>query len=320
MRIFISFLSLCITATFLSYGTPPTQSTTIRSNITPISQTHDLRLDELHELFKILNIKVEKTYEAMNAYAQKHWLRKPGQERWHMKTSEHQPQADKVIQIVKLLGMIDQLDPTIKNPDYAFVLGATVYRMRTRIQHLLDLIEKGHFKPKKIIFLTGERPLDPTQEPETLIMDKNFIRADWKYLGPIPKNESQAAELIWDQLPKPDCIKNIPVMFVATPMQNKNGKAVRPTTTDTIQTWLKTSPKPGSIVAFSNNPYVLYQHETMKPLLIKAGWFKKGGQLETVGSGSSENIEIAPLLDNIARYIYSILQVQQAEQEVRKIR
>jgi hypothetical protein len=42
----------------------------------PIQQ--DKRLKTLHELFTILGVKVDPTYEAMNAYAQAHWLRKPG--------------------------------------------------------------------------------------------------------------------------------------------------------------------------------------------------------------------------------------------------
>lgn len=66
-------------------------------------------------------------------------------------------------------------------------------------------------------------------------------------------------------------------------MLEKNGKPARPTTVDTLETWLSTLPKPGSIVAFSDNPYILYQHETMKPTLIKANWLKNGGTLETVG-------------------------------------
>jgi hypothetical protein len=177
---------------------------------------------------------------------------------------------------------------------------------------MLELIEANTFLPKEIIILTGERPLDSKQEPEHLLLDKKSIRPDWQWDHKLPKNESEAAVFIWDQLPKPASIKGIPVIFISTPMLEKNGKIVRPTTVDTLETWLSTSPNPGSIVAFSDNPYIPYQHETMKPTLIKANWFKNGGTLETVGLAYTfrDKENVATLLDNVARYIYSILQVQ----------
>jgi hypothetical protein len=201
-----------------------------------LASNEDQRLHTLHELFLTLDINIDPTYEAMNTYAQKHWLRKPGQERWDMEESVLQSKAVKIENIIKRLGMIDRVDPSINIPDYAVVLGATVYRMRTRMQHMLELIEANTFLPKKIIILTGERPLDPTQEPERLLFDKKSIRPDWKWNQKLPKNESEAAVFIWDQLPKPESIKNLQVVFVSTPMLEKNGKTVRPTTVDTLET------------------------------------------------------------------------------------
>ncbi|MDP3641367.1 MAG: hypothetical protein Q8R43_02910, partial [Alphaproteobacteria bacterium] len=174
------------------------------------------RLTTLHELFTLLGIKVDPTYAAMNAYAQAHWLRKPGQERWHMDTSSHQPKANLIIGSLKQLGMIDRVDPSIQTPDYALVLGATVYRMRTRMQHMIELIDAGTFFPKKIVILTGNRPLDPIQEPESLLLDNTFIRSDWQCTESLPTNESEAAKFVWNQLYKSDQVKNIPIVFAAT--------------------------------------------------------------------------------------------------------
>lgn len=319
---------LIITLLFITSVYSNATSSLTKSPVSPAttqlstSKEHDLRLEALYELFTTLGIKIDKTYSAMNAYAQAHWLRKPNQERWHMETSQHQDKLDMLIPSLKRLGMIDRVDPTNYTPDYAVVLGATVHRMRTRMQHMLELIKDGHFKPKKIVFLTGERPLDPTQEPQSILFDKTFIRAGWQLSGPLPTNESEAAKFIWNQLPKPDCIKDIEIIFVSTPMIQKGNKKVRPTTPDTINTWFTPmpgsgiqAPYPGSIVAFSNNPYVPYQNETMKPPLIKARWFKKGGTLETVGTAAKNPLDVANLLDNTARYIYSILQVEKLSLE-----
>jgi hypothetical protein len=289
--------------------TSPINSTT--SN----TQKYDQRLNILHELFTTLGINVAPSYEAMNTYAQANWLRKPNQERWDMEKLSHHPNIDKIIPILQQLRMIERIDPSIYAPDYAVILGATVYRMRTRMQHMLELISAGRFKPKQIVVLTGDRPLDPIQESSTVLMDKKFIRSNWECFNSLPTTESEAAKLVWDQLPKPDCIQEIPITFLNTPMLDKNGKSVRPTTPDTLNSWLKTAPTPGTIIAFSNNPYILYQNETIKPILIKAGWFKAGGVLETVGteftSLTDDNV-VPQLLDNVARYIYSIIQVEQA--------
>lgn len=203
----------------------------------PIQLT--VRHDNLH-LFTTLGITVDPTYEAMNAHAQAHWLRKPGQERWHMDPSMHQAKANQIIASLKLLGMIDRIDPSIPTP-YAMILGATVYRMRTRMQHMIELIDAGTFNPKQIVVLTGDRPLDSIQEPESLLLDKAFIRSDWQCPESLPTNESEAAKFVWDQLQKSDRVNRISIVFLPTPMLEKNGKIVRPTTEDSLKTWLNYS-------------------------------------------------------------------------------
>lgn len=295
---------------------------TLQRIIAPSSQTEqkDQRIQAFNELFELLDAKVEPNYAAMNAYAQEHWLRKTGQERWQMEMSAHQAKIKQITAILTKLGMIDRVDPTVAKPDYAVVLGATTYRLRTRMQNMLELISAGKFMPKQIVILTGDRPLDLQFEPKDLLTNKEYARKDWVTPKATPTNETEAAKFIWDQLEKPESIKNIPISFVSTPMLEKNGKPARPTTVDTLESWLKVSPKSGSIVAFSNNPYVAYQNETMKPTLIKAGWFKQGGTLETVGYAFSEkedNDNVASLLDNVARYIYSILEVEKTVAETK---
>ncbi|MDP3935678.1 MAG: hypothetical protein Q8Q56_01620 [Alphaproteobacteria bacterium] len=276
----------------------------------------DNRLKILHELFTTIGVKVDPTYEAMNSFAQMYWLRSPNKERWEIENSiVLDLQADKIIAVLRKLGMIERIDPSIKNPDYAIILGASFNRMSTRMQHMIELISIEQFTPKQIVVLTGDRPLDPFEEPPTILMEKAFTRNSSKNPNLLPKNESEAAKFVWDQLQKSDQVKNIPIVFLPTPMLKKNGKLVRPTTEDSVHTWLKTSPKPGSIVAFSNNPYIPYQNETIKPALIKSGWFKHGGTLETVGlafTPKDNDHRISNCLDNVARYIYSILEVKKA--------
>jgi hypothetical protein len=275
---------------------------------------HDSRLKTLHELFIAVGAThIKSNYNDMNAYAQEHWLRKPGQERQEIKMFERQVQMKQIEAVLKKIGMIDRVNPTITHFDYAIVFGARVYRMRSRMQNIHELISTNKFMPKQIVILTGDRPLNPEYESKALLLDTSYIRSDWKLTGALPTTETEAARFIWDQLKKPDSVKNIPIVFVSTSMFEKNGKLARPTTVDTVESWLKLSPKPGSVVAFSNNPYILYQNETIKPTLIKAGWFKQGGTLQTVGDAFSEKEDnLANVLDSVAGYIYSILQVKDA--------
>ncbi len=253
---------------------------------------------------------------AMNSFAQSHWLRKPGEERWEMLPSKYQKNAKKIVPLLKKLNMLDQVFPSQTAPDYAILLGATTSCMQTRMMYLITQIENHKFTPKKIIILTGDRPLDPQKERKSDLLDPRFICKERKSpSSTLPKTESEAAKFIWNHLPKPHQINSIPVEFVPTSMIKQAGKLVRPTTIDTIETWLYTKPHIGSIVAISNNPYIPFQEETMKPPLIKSGWFKNGGTLEVIGDANDDKTNMAVQLDTIARYMYSLLQTQKAKKE-----
>lgn len=322
MRNIFSILILLLTCINANPSASSVEKTVIVKRTVTTAEEKDQRLAFFHELFTALGVKVEPTYEAMNAYAQENWLRKSDQERWDMKASQYEDKFEIIRPTLKKLGMIDRIDPSISNPDYACILGATVYSMRYRMQHMLELIATNRFKPKKIIILTGDRPLDPVQEPSSILMDKKFIRNNWEAKSPLPLNESEAAKFVWDQLEKPLSIKDIPVVFITTPMIKKEGKLVRPTRANTIDSFLRTSPKAGSLVAFSNEIYPPYENEVMKLALINAGWFNKGGTLETVGKGFSpcgRGREVANILDTIARYIYSIRRVNKASEGKRTL-
>lgn len=269
-------------------------------------------LNHLHEIFKILGVKLDKSYTAMNNYAQTHWLRKKKQERWQMGTSKYDDKFQLVKPHLRAIGFIDDVKPKTKQPDHVLVLGATISRMRNRAQYLFHLVDTGQLTPKKITFLVSDRKLDKNIEPTSVLLDSKYIRHSWQKPLNLPKTESEAAKFIWNQLPKPACMKGIPVKFITTHTLIKKGHRSRPSTGDTINTWLKTKPKVGSIVAISNNPYVPYQYQTTKPILMRHAWFENGGTLEVVGAKADSHLKMGPLLDNVARYIYSIIQTKKA--------
>lgn len=82
MKNIISIISSIITIYVISAYTLMARPSSVTSKVSTESIQIDKRLTTLHELFTTLGIKLDPTYEAMNTYAQAHWLRKSGQERW----------------------------------------------------------------------------------------------------------------------------------------------------------------------------------------------------------------------------------------------
>ena len=58
------------------------------------------------------------------------------------------------------------------------------------------------------------------------------------------------------------------------------------------------NPDPGSILAISDQPHCLYQHEVIKTYVPSTF------NVETVGNGAAENTSVALILDALARAIY----------------
>ncbi|HEB41658.1 MAG TPA: hypothetical protein ENI08_01390, partial [Candidatus Dependentiae bacterium] len=227
---------------------------------------------ELLDLLDATNIQHDGTLESIVKATQCRqdkggWLRIPGKERWEVKEIFPEKRAQ-LMTVFDKLGTIKEIEPTHNYYNYALILGATVPRMRSRLQYLIELWEKG-VRFDSINVLVGQRPLDPNLESPEILLDKNNtmipFRKDWQLTGDLPTTEAEAAKLIFEQSPLPAEWDNLSVMFVDTPMQpTGTGKLRRPTTQDSIIYWLKTDPKPGSILAISNQPYAHYQDTVLR--------------------------------------------------------
>ena len=72
----------------------------------------------------------------------------------------------------------------------------------------------------------------------------------------------------------------------------------RPNTTDTIVDWISRSPKPGSCLVISNQPYVLYQGAVVRVVCPQF-------QVDTVGKAARpEGLKSVDVLDSIAKWLY----------------
>lgn len=264
----------------------------------------------LLEILKVTKITHNDTLQSVVEATQKEWIRKPGSERWEMDNAKEEL-SPALLPLFSKLGNIDEIAPTQKHYTYGIILGATANSMRQRLAYAIEIWKKGiHFD--HLVFLVGERPLDKEKESEAVLFDtKNEYlpaRPDWKKPEALPKTETDAAKMIFDQAVLPKDFKDkVKVTFIDTPMQkNNDGTVRRPNTGDTVKLFKPMVDKqPGSILAVSHQPYVGYQDAVMRTLLPEY-------RVETVGSKAVGTIHIGVALDNLARWLYQENQYQQS--------
>jgi hypothetical protein len=242
-------------------------------------QDHQLNPVALSELYAAFGIQPAKAIPQ----TQKLWLRKNGQERWEMQELSREKKSY-VLGWARKEGIFDAWKPSLQVYDKALILGATTHRMQMRLDYLKQMWNQG-VRFNEIIWLTGERPLDPKidQAPASC------------------KTESDAAVLIWEQAAIPSEMRELPVTFIRVPMKGEEGNLKRPNTEDTLVDWLKTSPTPGNCVFVSDQPFCGYQFAVIKGIVPDDYPF------DVVGWGVDPHAHpsgAAITLDSIARWLY----------------
>ena len=214
---------------------------------------------------------------------QKHWLRKPGQERWEI--AELSPdQRSFVLNWATEQGLFAPWRPVSKSYDKALILGATTSRMQMRLDYLRQLWNEGT-RFNEIVWLTGDRPLDKR-------VDELTDRCS---------NESDAAHILWKETLLPEEMRSLPVVFVAVPMKVEGSSLKRPNTEDTLVAWLQIASKPCKALFVSDQPFCGYQFAVIKATLPGTFLFDLVGQGV---DGASHPAAAAITLDAIARWIY----------------
>lgn len=217
------------------------------------------------------------------AETQKRWLRKSGSERWEIAELSSDQKAY-VLDWAEKQGFFAPWKPSLSYYDKALILGATDSRMEMRLNFLKELWNEG-VRFEEIVWLTGDRPLDP--------------RAD--HLVDRCSNESEAARIVWEESDLPEEMRKISVLFVAVPMKQEGTTLARPNTKDTLIAWLKHSPAPCKALFISDQPFCGYQFGVIKSTLPEEIAF------DVAGPGAdplSHPSSAAITLDSIARWIY----------------
>ena len=242
--------------------------------------------DLLRKILELTHIEHDGTLKNIVTLTQKEqptgFMRPLGKERWEISDIHEDKRAD-IITTFEQMGILDTLFPSKIHYNYVMVHGATLSRAKTRMLFLVELYNQG-IRFDNIIILSGKRILTENEK---------------KKLNYMAENEYEMVQLVWSQLDIPQAIKQLPTVFVDSPMKEKNGVVMRPTTADTIITWLKSNPTPGSALTISNQPFCDYQD------CVTRTYLPNSFEIETVGPAADQDeIRISVLLDNLARWLY----------------
>lgn len=221
---------------------------------------------------------------------QKAWLRPTGLERMHMRARDGKD-ASTIEQYFAKLGLVQNIQPTKKHYDYVLLLGATYHSVARRLQ-FLDELSRAGLTFQNLALLGSYRLLDRQHEIEPMTKSHVFDK--------VPLVEIEMIEALF-AMSSPTALNKTKIIRVASPMKkDKDGRIVRANTLDTIEDFLKTKPKPGSVLAISSQPSILRQHLVVKKALGPE-W-----DIETVGSAIGDDHSAAVILDELARTLYEL--------------
>ena len=282
----------------------------------------------LQEIFEQKNA----TIQELNALAQKHFLRPKNAERMSTKAIEHYKklcsglsliQKKQIISLFYDFGYISSIYPKNNmNPDIILIQGSTVQNMRERLMFLAKIIQKDvvHLKKEtQIVFLAGERKLFPTETKEVLLNPEPYVlNLKWSSPKILPKDEREAAKLVWNQLELPLVLREKTPLFIEATKQQGETRAQ---TMDCIQLWLQHNipQSQKKVLMVSNNPYVQYQMNVTELGILKAGlsdYFDVEGIGRSFDVNEDEDIDITIgiLMDTLARVLYVKNQSEELKQ------
>lgn len=264
-----------------------------------------------HHLLKLLDLfelKHTGSLQSIVEITQKEWLRKirpPGVERWQIDPkirSFFELKRSQAMPLFQQMGFYYPVIPQKKEYNYLLLFGHPLFDFCRILLYVFKLRNTDPLFEKWVI-LTGRRFLDPEKENRevfkhifsTMLPSKNNY-----FLQPFPHDETELIEYIMDSVVMPEQWSSISLEIIDAPMKhNEHNILVRPTTGDTVDQWLLKNPKPGSILAVSNQPYCKYQESVLKTLM--PSFFT----IETIGDiPNKEDDYIVLYLDTLARFLY----------------
>lgn len=231
--------------------------------------------DHLLELLALCEIKHSGTFQSILEATQKLWLLSPGEKEHIEGTTYPLHAADRIKELAYELGYGYEVSPQHSSYDYAIFLGGETETMEPRVAYLDKLWTQG-IKFGSLVFHAG------IHEMPNYDRNKNLT-------------EAETLRLFHIQAELEKKFPAIPHVWIDIPLQ---GEARNPNTADGVMAWLAHSPKPGSCLVISSQPYISYQHEIFKTSMPRSF------TIETVGPSCAETIEVSEILDSITRHFY----------------
>lgn len=284
------------------------------SDLSLVTQSGTIK-DEIYQLLELSQINCNKSLnEVVNATQKTQgaggWLRKPGAERWDVEElCNDVSKSNTYMALFEALDMTKEIEPSKNHYTYVFLLGATIRPVRSRLAHLIKLWNSG-VRFDNIVVLGSDRDLDQKIENETVLYHSDIlpIKSDWKRPETPPTTEYEMMKMVFDQVTLPSELDKVALLWVNTPkIKTAAGIFRNPNTSDTIKSWLATSPQKGSVLSISNQPYVGYQHACLKT------YIPQEFTVETIGYAASEKEKIAILFDTLARWLYQEREYQKRQ-------
>jgi hypothetical protein len=245
----------------------------------------------LKKVFTLLGQEAPKSFADTIDAAQKTWQRPEGTERWQIK-ERFTDKRDALLLLMKELGFTDAIHAREKHYEYAAIHGATLRTVESRIKWLVKEWKRG-VRFDAVIILSGERKLDKA-------LELSEINKRWRCPEVMPENETQMIQWLWNETELPKEMRRLPFTLV-----NAKASNWRAHTGDTVNAWLASAPKAGSILAVSNQPYVSYQDMSLRNRLPSSF------TLETVGERAGDDIMNSVYLDNIAALLLQLRKWQE---------
>ncbi len=241
---------------------------------------------QFKKLLEVTNIK-DGDLQFLVDQTQKKYLRKPGTERWDIDNADAK-NHDAIRQALKDLDYLDEISPAQEEYDYIVLFGALAARIKQRLEYLIELLKDG-IKTKKIIVLGSERPANKEFESAAKLSEL-FGRE-------VSEDEKHTEYTIMKELVENSELKDmgIEIEYYSAPNHADGSRA---NTADTVELWMKSEPKAGSVLCISNQPYIWYQHEVARSLLPNTF------EIESCGSKISESTNDGTILDSVARELY----------------
>ncbi len=231
----------------------------------------------------------EGDWKAIIEATQARWLRAPALERWQCSPLKDLD-TEKSFALFSELGMTEEMRAQKNYYDYVAIAGATVHRVRTRLAFLKSEWERG-LRFGKLVFLTGDRPLDPEVESEEALG-----RAPCR-----PCNETEMMLLVFQEIEPPTEWKER-LLIVDTP--RPRGKS-RPNLVDTYVEFARGKPRAGSLLLIGDEPFLprflAAAHPIFDPIGIEV---EAAGYGVTFEEFRRHPLALAICLDELARWIY----------------